>query len=202
MRRCPRSAGICTCRCSPAPPGFWRRCGGGHTREDYLDADRPRPRRHPGHRAVDRYDRRLSWRDGGRLRGHAVAHGAGPLSQHVLVQVLAAARTRSPSSAFKTTWRRGRRRGGSWRCRRCRGRFRESCTGRRSARVEAVLVDSRSRRRDWELSGRTSGNTVVNFAGAARVDRADRPDPDYRRESQQPEAARRRGLLDTTGSRA
>jgi tRNA-2-methylthio-N6-dimethylallyladenosine synthase len=32
-------------------------------------------------------------------------------------------------------------------------------------RVEDVLVDSRSRRRDWELSGRTSGNTVVNFAG-------------------------------------
>jgi tRNA-2-methylthio-N6-dimethylallyladenosine synthase len=32
-------------------------------------------------------------------------------------------------------------------------------------RVFDVLVDSRSRRRDWELSGRTSGNTVVNFAG-------------------------------------
>jgi tRNA-2-methylthio-N6-dimethylallyladenosine synthase len=31
--------------------------------------------------------------------------------------------------------------------------------------VVEVLVDSRSRRRDWELSGRTSGNTVVNFAG-------------------------------------
>ena len=31
-------------------------------------------------------------------------------------------------------------------------------------RVE-VLADSRSRRRDWELSGRTSGNTVVNFPG-------------------------------------
>jgi tRNA-2-methylthio-N6-dimethylallyladenosine synthase len=28
-----------------------------------------------------------------------------------------------------------------------------------------VLVDSRSRRRDWELSGRTGGNTVVNFSG-------------------------------------
>ena len=28
-----------------------------------------------------------------------------------------------------------------------------------------VLVDSRSARRDWELSGRTSGNTVVNFSG-------------------------------------
>ncbi len=32
-------------------------------------------------------------------------------------------------------------------------------------REEQVLVESRSRRRDWELSGRTSGNTVVNFAG-------------------------------------
>lgn len=30
-----------------------------------------------------------------------------------------------------------------------------------------VLVDSKSRRREWELSGRTSGNTVVNFSGAA-----------------------------------
>jgi tRNA-2-methylthio-N6-dimethylallyladenosine synthase len=28
-----------------------------------------------------------------------------------------------------------------------------------------VLVDSASRRRDWELSGRTSGNTVVNLPG-------------------------------------
>ena len=32
-------------------------------------------------------------------------------------------------------------------------------------RVEQVLVDSRSRRREWELSGRTSGNTVVNLSG-------------------------------------
>jgi tRNA-2-methylthio-N6-dimethylallyladenosine synthase len=28
-----------------------------------------------------------------------------------------------------------------------------------------VLVDHTSRRREWELSGRTSGNTVVNFPG-------------------------------------
>lgn len=33
-------------------------------------------------------------------------------------------------------------------------------------RVEPVLVDAVSKRRDWELSGRTSGNTVVNFPGA------------------------------------
>ena len=32
-------------------------------------------------------------------------------------------------------------------------------------RIERVLIDSRSRRRDWELSGRTSGNTVVNLSG-------------------------------------
>jgi tRNA-2-methylthio-N6-dimethylallyladenosine synthase len=31
--------------------------------------------------------------------------------------------------------------------------------------IQEVLVDSRSRRRHWELSGRTSGNTVVNFPG-------------------------------------
>jgi tRNA-2-methylthio-N6-dimethylallyladenosine synthase len=32
-------------------------------------------------------------------------------------------------------------------------------------RDEHVLVDATSRRREWELSGRTSGNTVVNFPG-------------------------------------
>jgi tRNA-2-methylthio-N6-dimethylallyladenosine synthase len=32
-------------------------------------------------------------------------------------------------------------------------------------RRERVLVDAHSRRRDWELSGRTSGNTIVNFVG-------------------------------------
>jgi tRNA-2-methylthio-N6-dimethylallyladenosine synthase len=31
--------------------------------------------------------------------------------------------------------------------------------------VAEVLVDAKSRRRAWELSGRTTGNTVVNFAG-------------------------------------
>jgi tRNA-2-methylthio-N6-dimethylallyladenosine synthase len=31
--------------------------------------------------------------------------------------------------------------------------------------VEDVLVDGASRRRDWELTGRTSGNTAVNFPG-------------------------------------
>jgi tRNA-2-methylthio-N6-dimethylallyladenosine synthase len=31
--------------------------------------------------------------------------------------------------------------------------------------LEEVLVDSASRRRAWELAGRTSGNTVVNLAG-------------------------------------
>jgi tRNA-2-methylthio-N6-dimethylallyladenosine synthase len=34
-------------------------------------------------------------------------------------------------------------------------------------RTVDVLVDARSRRREWELSGRTTGNTVVNFSGRA-----------------------------------
>lgn len=40
-------------------------------------------------------------------------------------------------------------------------RLHEAAVG---TRVE-VLVDSRSRRRDWEVSGRTTGNTVVNLPG-------------------------------------
>jgi tRNA-2-methylthio-N6-dimethylallyladenosine synthase len=36
-------------------------------------------------------------------------------------------------------------------------------------RVEEVLVDAVSRRRSWELSGRTSGNVVVNFPGDAAL---------------------------------
>jgi tRNA-2-methylthio-N6-dimethylallyladenosine synthase len=31
--------------------------------------------------------------------------------------------------------------------------------------VTEVLIDARSRRRAWELSGRTTGNTVVNLPG-------------------------------------
>ena len=68
-----------------------------------------------------------------------------------------------------------------------------ACTARRSGSIQDVLVDSRSRRRDWELSGRTSGNTVVNFAGRAGVDRHHRPGSHHRREPQQPEG-RGRGL--------
>ena len=40
---------------------------------------------------------------------------------------------------------------------------------RRVGSVVEVLVDSTSRRRDWELAGRTTGNTVVNFAAPREV---------------------------------
>jgi tRNA-2-methylthio-N6-dimethylallyladenosine synthase len=33
-------------------------------------------------------------------------------------------------------------------------------------RTVEVLIDNVSRRRDWEVSGRTSGNTVVNLPGS------------------------------------
>jgi len=45
--------------------------------------------------------------------------------------------------------------------RRIQGELFEASRGR----VEPVLIDSTSRRREWELSGRTAGNTVVNLPG-------------------------------------
>ena len=65
-------------------------------------ARRQPPSRHAGHRALDRYDRRVPGGDGRRLRGDDVADGGGPLPQHVLVQVFAAARTRSRPSGCPT----------------------------------------------------------------------------------------------------
>jgi tRNA-2-methylthio-N6-dimethylallyladenosine synthase len=49
---------------------------------------------------------------------------------------------------------------------------REIQTGLLEALVDTavdVLVDSASKRRDWELSGRTTGNTVVNFPGSREL---------------------------------
>ena len=136
-----------------------------HTREEYLDLLAGAARGHAGHRAFDRYDRRLPGRDGGRLRRHDVADPGRPLSQHVFLQSTRRGPTRSPSSGCLTTCRRRRRRGASWRCSRSSGRSRGNCSQASVGRVEPVLVDATSRRREWELSGRTSGNTVVNFPG-------------------------------------
>lgn len=62
-----------------------------------------------------------------------------------------------------------------------------------------VLVDSKSRRREWELSGRTSGNTVVNLGG----------DPGWigqtmpvRITGANPNSLRGEAVLDGTGVRA
>lgn len=44
-------------------------------------------------------------------------------------------------------------------------RIQQSLHEQAIGRTVEVLVDGVSRRRDWELSGRTTGNTVVNFAG-------------------------------------
>jgi tRNA-2-methylthio-N6-dimethylallyladenosine synthase len=38
-----------------------------------------------------------------------------------------------------------------------------------AGQVRVVLVESTSRRRDWQLSGRTSGNLVVNFEGPSEL---------------------------------
>ena len=65
-------------------------------------ARRQPPSRHAGHRALDRYDRRVPGRDGRRLRGDDVADGGGPLPQHVLVQVFAAAQHARDQAAGRT----------------------------------------------------------------------------------------------------
>ena len=58
-------------------------------------------------------------------------------------------------------------------------------TAAMGSRVE-VLVDAVSRRRDWELQGRTEGNSVVNFPGPERLAGTDRAGADYARGREQP----------------
>ena len=137
-----------------------------YTREGYLELVGADPCTAPGRRAVDRYDRRVSRRDRRRFRRHAVADRRGPVPQHVLVQVLAASEHAGGQAA------RGRCAGG-----------REDAADRGAAGAAArdperaerapgraevdVLVDAASRRRETELSGRTSTNVVVNLPGPA-----------------------------------
>ena len=145
-----------------------------HTREEYLELVGAAARGHAGHRAIDRYDRRLPGRDATRISRR---------------------RCRSPrpsgtTACSRSSTRRGRTR---WRSSACRTTCAKEEKTRRIValqalqrtiqgelfaavvgRVEPVLVDATSRRREWELSGRTSGNTVVNLSGRSVVDRPDR----------------------------
>ena len=122
-------------------------------------------RDHAGHRALDRYDRRLPGRDRRGLRRDAFADRGGPIPQHVSRSSTRRGRTRWRSSACPTTCREEEktRRIVALQAlqRTIQGELFEAAIGR----VEPVLVDATSRRREWELSGRTSGNTVVNFPG-------------------------------------
>ena len=63
---------------------------------------RTHSRGHPERAAIDRYDCWLPRRDGGRLRGHAVADRGGAVPQHVLVQVLGAAEHAGGEDACRT----------------------------------------------------------------------------------------------------
>ena len=53
-------------------------------------------------------------------------------------------------------------------------------------RIEPVLIDAKSRRREWELSGRTAGNTVVNLPGDPAWVGRTVPGQNYRGEPEQP----------------
>jgi len=65
-------------------------------------------------------------------------------------------------------------------------------------RIEDVFVDSRSRRREWEVSGRTSGNTVVNLPGPAEWVGAT---VTVRITGANPNSLRGEAVLDAAGSR-
>ena len=119
-----------------------------YTREELPAAGRRPPRGHAGHRALDRYDRRVPRRDGRGLRRDAVADARRPGITACSRSSTRRGRTRSRSSACRTTWRRRRRRGGSWRSRRCRGTFRGSFSRPWSARS-----DARARRRASAAAG-------------------------------------------------
>ena len=91
----------------------------------------------------------------------------GPLSQHVLVQVFAApedARGEADGGRCAGAGEDAADRGAAGSCRR---RCSASCSRRLVGSTQQVLVDGISRRRETELAGRTSGNTIVNFPGDA-----------------------------------
>ena len=136
-----------------------------HTREDYLEPGRANSRGYPERAAINRYDRWVSWGDRGRVRRHAVADRNGPLPQHVLVQVPpndpTLWRRRNCTTMCRREVKTRRIRGLQLLQRRIQLELHEAAVGQ----TVEVLVDARSRRRDWELSGRTTGNTVVNFPG-------------------------------------
>ncbi len=162
---CRRSAATCTCRCSRDRRAFCTAMRRRYTRESYLELVAHHPRAAAGRRAVDRHDRRISRRDRGRLRRDDVADRGRRLSQHVLVQVLAAAEHPRRQADARRCAARTRRRGGSSRCRRCNASSRRELNEALVGRDVEVLIDAASRRRETELSGRTSQNVVVNLPG-------------------------------------
>ena len=174
--RCARLPKVCRHLHLPVQSGSTRVLAGDaaalHARE-LPRSGRAHPRPAAGGRALDRYDRRVPRRDRRGLRGHAVADRGGRLPQHVLVQVLAAAEHAGRRSGRRRRCAEAEKTRGSWRCRRCSATSsRGSTPAGRRATVE-VLVDAASRRRDTELSGRTTRQRGGQPAGAGGVDRPD-----------------------------
>ena len=163
----PRSAGTCTCPCSPARRACSAAMRRRYTREEYLElVTRLRDAMpdialstdmivgFPGETDAD-FEDTLSLTSGGR----AITACSRSSTRH--------GRTRSPSKRMPDDVTEDGEdatdRGPAGAAAGDSGR---ALSSRRSAGSRSRCSStSRSRRRDWELSGRTSGNTVVNFAG-------------------------------------
>ena len=150
-----RSASICTCRCNRARRACSRRCGAG-TRARNISIWSRELREampdialstdmivgFPGETADD-FEQTLS------LTAAARYHSMFSFKYSPRPNTLAS--KRMPDDVRED----GEDARGSSRCRRCRGRFRRSCTRRPSARTSTCWSTRASRRREWELSGRT-----------------------------------------------
>ena len=136
-----------------------------HTREEYLDLVEAAEGRGAGNPAFDRYDRRVPRGDRRRTSRRrsrwceAVGfHSMFSFKYSERPNTLAAKRLADDVPEEEKTRR-------LTALQERQSEIQRRCTQQAVGRTVEVLVDSVSRRRETELSGRTTGNTVVNFPG-------------------------------------
>ncbi len=170
---CQRSAVTCTCRCNPARRACSRRCDDATRARATSNSSTTHPRRASRRGAVDGHDRGLSRarptptsKTRCRSRASARFNSMFSFKYSPRPNTLADKRMADDVPEEEKTRRIVRAPGAAavhpdW-----------NCTRRWSGQRVDVLIDAASRKRETELSGRTSQNTVVNLPGPPAMDRA------------------------------